>query len=209
VDAGIRYKSDIVELTPTVFVSRHKNLLTNVTDFRIYSGGKPISYQQNIGKAKGYGGEMGINVFIMDYITIFFNPTYNKLVYDGDVVYQGISYNNDGKQIVDVPRWSFTCGVIGRYKGFELSPIVRYIGTRYGDVTHLEKVDSYYVSDIRISYTHQDVLLLRSIKISLELDNIFNKKYVSVINAMDDAVSGTTYYVGAPFNIKGSVSCTF
>jgi iron complex outermembrane receptor protein len=209
VDAGIRYKSDIVELTPTVFVSRHKNLLTNVTDFRIYSDGKPISYQQNIGKAKGYGGEMGINVFIMDYITIFFNPTYNKLVYDGDVVYQGISYNNDGKQIVDVPRWSFTCGVIGRYKGFELSPIVRYIGTRYGDVTHLEKVDSYYVSDIRISYTHQDVLLLRSIKISLELDNIFNKKYVSVINAMDDAVSGTTYYVGAPFNIKGSVSCTF
>lgn len=211
IDVGIRYKNDIVELTPTVFVSRHKNLLTNITDNRVTdpSTSKPISYQQNVGKANGYGAEVGINVFIKDYITVFVNPTYNRLVYDGDIVYQGTDYNNDGKQIVDVPVWSVTGGIIGTYKGFEIIPVFCYVGKRWGDVAHNEKVDAYYVTNLKLSYTREDVPATKSITVTLELDNIFNKKYVSIINAMDDAVSGTSYYVGAPFSIKGSVSCTF
>ena len=51
--------------------------------------------------------------------------------------------------------------------------------------------------------------MLKGLKFSLEFDNIFNKKYVSVINAMDDAVSGTTYGVGAPFTVRGSISFSF
>lgn len=211
IDVGIRYKNDIVELTPTMFVSRHKNLLTNITDNRVTdpSTSKPISYQQNVGKANGYGVEVGINVFIKDYITVFVNPTYNRLVYDGDIVYQGTDYNNDGKQIVDVPVWSVTGGIIGTYKGFEIIPVFCYVGKRWGDVAHNEKVDAYYVTNLKLSYTREDVPATKSITVTLELDNIFNKKYVSIINAMDDAVSGTSYYVGAPFSIKGSVSCTF
>jgi len=46
--------------------------------------------------------------------------------------------------------------------------------------------------------------------LSLEFDNVFNKKYVSLINAMDDSITGaTTYYVGAPFTVKASVSLAF
>jgi len=108
-----------------------------------------------------------------------------------------------------VPRWSATSGLIIKYKDFEIIPQLRYIGKRYGNVEHKEKVASYQVFDLKLSYIKEKIGTLKTLKASIELDNIFDKKYVSVINAMDDAVSGTTYYVGAPFTVKGSISFTF
>lgn len=50
---------------------------------------------------------------------------------------------------------------------------------------------------------------IKNFRMSVEVDNLFDKKYISVINAMDDAVSGTTYGVGAPFTVRGSLSFKF
>lgn len=108
-----------------------------------------------------------------------------------------------------MPKWTTTAGLIFKYKEFEIIPQMRYIGTRYGDAEHNEKISSYSVFDLKLNYIKEKIGMLKSLKVSLELDNIFNKKYVSVINAMDDAVSGTTYYVGAPFTVRGSVSFAF
>jgi len=210
IDAGVRFKNDFIEIAPTVFLSRHKNLLVNITDNRVTdtSTGKPVSYQQNVGKAKGYGAEIGMNVFIGDFVTIFFNPAYNHLVYDGNIVYQGTEYDNDGKQIVDAPQWTIVGGISGNYKGFEATPSVKYMGSRYGTLDHNEKIDSYYIASLRLSYSREN-FIAKNIKISLDFDNIFNKKYISVISASDDSLSGTSYYAGAPFSVKGSVSFEF
>jgi len=87
--------------------------------------------------------------------------------------------------------------------------MLRYIGKRYGDSMHHEQIDAYSIVDVKVSYCNDKIYMFKNITFSLEFDNIFNKKYVSVINASDDAVSGTSYYAGAPFSVKGSVSCTF
>ncbi len=80
--------------------------------------------------------------------------------------------------------------------------MVRYVGERYGDAEHKENVDDYFLADLKISYTMKNISIVETAKLSLELQNIFNNKYVSLINASDDSRSGSTsYYVGAPFTV--------
>jgi len=108
-----------------------------------------------------------------------------------------------------VPKWTVVSGLILKYKDFEVVPQMRYLGKRYGDCQHKEEIPSYAVFDVKLNYIKEKIGMLKGLKVSLEFDNIFNKKYVSVINAMDDAVSGTTYGVGAPFTMRGSISFAF
>jgi len=64
-----------------------------------------LSYQQNIGKATGYGFELETNLYLNKDITFFVNPTYTVLTYDDNLTYQGKTMNTQGNQVVDVPTW--------------------------------------------------------------------------------------------------------
>lgn len=208
IDVGLRLRKEFLEVGPTFFYSRHDKLLTTVYDPRV-----GLNYQQNIGEATGYGVELGTSLYVSDWLTVFVNPTYTNLTYDKDIAYRGSVLSTDGKQVVDTPKWTVVSGVIARWGDFEITPRMRYIGKRYGDAEHKEEVSSYTVFDLKISYIKEEIPFLpqaKNLGISLEFDNIFNKKYISLINAMDDTLSGsTTYGVGAPFTVKASVSIAF
>jgi iron complex outermembrane recepter protein len=63
------------------------------------------------------------------------------------------------------------------------------------------------VADLKIGYTKKELSFIDALKISLELRNLFDEAYVSLINAMDDSRAGnTSYYVGAPFTTLLTVS---
>ncbi len=72
-ELGLRYRTEHFELMPAVFYAKHDNLLTTVYDPRVN-----LSYQQNIGKATGYGLDLETNFFVSKDLTIFFNPTYTR-----------------------------------------------------------------------------------------------------------------------------------
>ncbi len=211
IDIGLRFRKEIIELSPTVFLSRHKNLLTVVTDPRVIDPqtNSPVNYQLNIGKANGYGLELGTNIFISDWLSFYVNPTFSKLTYDGNISFSGKELPTDGKQVVDVPKWIVGSGLIVKLGDFEIVPSMRFVGKRYGDSDHDEAISSYSVFDLKLNYHKDKWAFFKSVSVSLEVDNIFNKKYVSIINAMDDAVSGTTYGVGSPFFINGRITFTF
>ena len=172
--------------------------------------GTPISYQQNIGKATGYGLDLEMTAFVTDYLTVFLNPTWTSLTYDGDMTYQGARLASNGKQVVDTPVWMLKSGIILKLGDFEIIPKVRVIGERYGDVEHKEKIDPYAVADLSISYTKKKVLSTAQLKVSLELTNLTDERYVAVVNSSDDTRAGSTsYHQGAPFSAIGSVSVQF
>ena len=208
IDLGIRFRNNTLELLPTIHISRHKNLWTPITPGwmdpddptkpLLYQG-KPVSYSTFVGKAKGYGFELGSNFFISDNITFFFNPSYTRLTYDGDIVSAGTKYNTDGRQVVDVPRFSLVSGIIVKYHGFQFTPIIRHIGKRYGDLNHKEKMPSYSVVDLKFAYDLGNFHFLKDFQISLEVDNLFNREYVV----------STSYYPGAPFSVFGALSFKF
>ncbi len=201
-ELGLRYRTERFELMPAVFYAKHDNLLTTIYDPRVN-----LSYQQNIGKASGYGVDLEMNFFVSKDLTIFFNPTYTSLTYSDDLIYQGKTLYADGNQVVDTPEWMVKTGLIYTYGSFEIVPMLRYMGERYGDVEHKEKIDDFITADLNLSYKRKIRSCGDTLKLSLQIQNLFDKQYISNVNASDDSRAGSTsYYAGAPFTMLLAVS---
>ncbi|MGC8789997.1 MAG: TonB-dependent receptor domain-containing protein [Desulfurella sp.] len=114
------------------------------------------------------------------------------------------------KQIVDVPKWLIKSGFIVNYDKWQFIPSVIYVGSRYADAGHTQEVASYATLNAQINYTLKNIYKMHELKLSLQLNNILNKKYIAVINSMDDALAGnTSFYPGEPFNASLTASLTF
>ena len=200
-DLGVRFKGEMLEIAPTLFYGKHKNLLTTI----INEINPSLSYQQNVGEATSYGVETEINVFINDTTTFFINPTYTDFTYDGDI--KGMETKD--KQVVDTPKWMGRSGVIYKMGNFEIVPMVRYLGERYGNAINTEKVDSAWLADFRATYTQKNFYEKSTLKVALEIDNLFGKEYISVINASDYETGTTTYQQGAPRSVMLTVGVHF
>ncbi|MBU3948778.1 MAG: TonB-dependent receptor [Proteobacteria bacterium] len=204
-ELGVRFLKDRIEIMPVIFYSKHKNLLTTAYDPRVN-----LSYYQNIGKATGYGFELETNIYFNKNLTFFLNPGHTVLTYDKNLTYQGSTLDTKDKQVVDTPEWYLKTGFIFTYKDFEIVPMARYSGKRYGDAEHKECIDDYVLADLKIGYSKKNLPFTDILKVSLEFMNIFDKEYVSVINSMDDTRAGSTsYYVGSPFTTMMTVSMEF
>jgi iron complex outermembrane receptor protein len=205
VELGARLRRSWLEIMPTLFYAKHKNLLTTVHDPRIGADG--VNYYQNVGEATGYGVELETNFFLGDHLTFFFNPTYTSLTYDEDLTFAGATLNTRDNQVVDTPEWMLKTGLIFNWNGFEVVTMLRWLDERYGDAENTEKVDDYTVVDLKFGYTQRNIAVVDALKLSLEFTNLFDEKYVSLINGMDDSRSGkTSYYAGAPFTTLLTVS---
>ncbi len=204
-ELGARIRKDWFDVTPAVFYSNQNNLLTTVYDPRV-----KLNYQQNVGKATGCGFEMETNIYLGKAFTLFVNPTYTVLTYDDNLTYQGATLNTRGNQVVDVPTWLIKSGLIYKYDEFEIVPMIRYLTDRYGDAENKEKIGDYLVTDLNMNYTKKNLPFTNALKISLQLHNLLNREYVSVINSSDDTRAGSTsYYVGAPFTAVLALSMDF
>lgn len=205
IEFGVRYQTDRFEIMPAVFFATHDNLLTTVYDPRVN-----LSYQQNVGKATGYGVDLETNIFISKDMTLFFNPTYTSLTYDEDLTFQGKVLQTDGNQVVDTPEWMIKTGLIYSWGAFQITPMLRYMGKRYGDVEHNEKIDDVILVDLNLAYKHHIKSFGKELKMSLQFQNLFDKQYISNITASDDSRAGSaSYFVGAPFTMIGTVSFDF
>lgn len=202
VEAGVRLTYDWAEITPSVYYTKSDNLLVTVYDPRVN-----LNYQQNVGKATGYGFELDTNFHLGEHVSLFFNPSYNILTYDDDLNYAGAVTDCKGRQVADTPTIMAKTGVILSYGGFEAVPTVRYVGGRYGDAKHQEKIPGYTLLDLRLGYTVKDFAYTKALRFSLELSNLLDRKYVSSINASDDSAGGlNSYLTGAPFTAMFSMA---
>ena len=200
-DIGVRFKGESVEIAPTLFYGKHKNLLTTIVNDQ----NKSLSYQQNVGNATSYGVETEINIFINDTTTLFINPTYTNFTYDDDI--KGLKTKDN--QVVDTPKWMGQTGVIYKVGAFELVPMLRYLGARYGNALNTEKVNEAWLADFRAVYTHKNFYEKSTLKVALEVNNLFGKEYVSVINASDYETGSTTYMQGAPRSVMLTMGVKF
>lgn len=208
-DLGLRLRGKGFEFNPVLFLQRHKNLRTPVTPgwpdpddptkpLLDPNTGKPVSFETFVGKARGYGFELASSLEPIKGVRLFFNPAYTDLKYKGDIVNQGVLYSVDGKQVINVPKWTFTSGLQVEYKGFRFAPVFRYIGESYGDLAYKERIPGYTVLDLRIAFVKEHLGKLKDVKVSLDLYNLLDKKYVI-----------PRYYYGPPFAVYGSLSFKF
>jgi iron complex outermembrane receptor protein len=205
IDLGFRWNTEKLAFSPSFFYARHHDVLASVYDPEI-----GIDYFQNAGELTAYGSDIELYLNPFESMTLLFNPAWNRMTYNKDMVRGGETISLKGNQAPATPEFSFKSGAIFSFGGFETSVLAKHTGERYGDATNQEKIEGYTVTDLTLKYNKDPFNIFRSFKASLEVKNLFDTQYVGAISAFDDSRQGSaSYYAGSPRSIIGTVAVTF
>lgn len=210
VDVGIRYNTERIYMAPVLFYTYYENLLVGVFDPVLNT-----NVRTSAGDARAYGGELELGAKALDDLSVYGSVMYGRSQMVTDTTApSGAVVPTKGHATPDFPNFMLKGGLSYTLYGLEISPIVRYISARYGNVDNTEQISSYTIVDLFLTYTNPKLFQkLPGVKdgfIGLQLLNLFDKKYVGVINAFEDRLGGgAAYFPGAPFTVAGSVGLKF
>ncbi len=202
-DLGLRWSGPWCDLNPTLFYTRHRNLLCLTWDPAV-----GVNYYRNVGDATAYGAELGMTLYPLDNLLIFFNPSITRMEFDDDLEQGGHRLKISGNQFPDTPRFLLKTGLIWTLGGFSLMPIFKYTGHRYGDPENQQRIPGYGTLDLDLRYRRKDILGCREIEIGLNLTNLFDREHIGAIIAQDDG-SGSAFYAAPPFTAMFSLKAKF
>lgn len=202
-DLSVGYKNGGLDIVSTLFGAKNQNRQVMVADPSL--GG--LSYYQGTAKTTQYGIELEAGYRLNEALTLFGSGTVASETYDEDTptLAGGRSLGTKGKQIPNTANTMFKGGFTYRWRDLSISPIVRNVGQRYGDSAQTQPVKGYTVFDLNADYR-----IWRDIRFSMNLQNVFNREYVSQISANDFNLNGATaYYTGAPRAVTFTLSGRF
>ncbi|MDD2759280.1 MAG: TonB-dependent receptor [Methylomonas sp.] len=202
-DLSVSYKNGGFNVVSTLFGAKNQNRQVMVTDSSL--GG--LSYYQGTAKTTQYGIEFEADYQLNESLSLFGSATLASETYDEDTptLAGGRSLATKGKQIPNTASTLFKGGLNYRWHDLTLSPVVKNIGRRYGDSAETQIVNGYTVFDLNASYH-----IWHDIRLSMSLQNVFDRQYVSQISANDfNLNNATAYYVGAPRTLAFTLSGKF
>jgi iron complex outermembrane recepter protein len=208
-DLGVKYKIGDICLNPNTFVSVVKN-----KQARIYDASYNVTYPYNAADALAYGAELAASGAISKDWDFLVGLSYNKYYFTDDLrTASNTTISSGGNQVPDAPMYMAKAALTYKIFDFALTPSVRYMSERYGDVLNQEKIGDATIVDFDISYEIKKILGTKSVEFRITATNLFNQKYISAINTADDALAATTtaatYQTGAPFGVYANVSLKF
>jgi len=207
VDLGARFGGDSWHVAPTVFYGKFHDKQVLVYDSRVNT-----SYYQSNAAAESAGAELEVGIRPLQWLSFFGSASYNSFTFDDNIrTAAGVTVQSKGKQVADAPEWLGKVGMTARLGDFSFTPVMRYVGQRYGDIENKEDISDYEVVDLTLDYRKKKVWGFDELSASLNLLNLFDKKYVSTIKNSQDVSEAlsTSYYPGAPFSVVGSVGLKF
>jgi iron complex outermembrane receptor protein len=216
--ANLNVKSDFLAMTGSVnyyWMQMRDELIPYAG--QIDDNGQPIS--GNADKTLHQGLEISFNSQLINGPRISGNISlndskftdYTEYGFDYDL-WQSITYDRSGMTIGGCPDilanyridYSFNVPSLGIiYLGLG----GRYVGKQYIDNGEEYRLDGYHLLDGDISYDFGSLIGFNSLKASLKVNNITNKKYVA--SAYMDSPGEPRYIVGAPTNYYISLNSAF
>ncbi|MFH1077549.1 MAG: TonB-dependent receptor [Pseudomonadota bacterium] len=208
-DLGVKYKINDMSLNPNAFVSVVKN-----KQARIYDATYNVTYPYNAADALGYGSEIAASGALSKELDFLLGVSYNKYYFTEDLkTAANATTLSKGKQVPDAPIYMAKAALSYKIVDFTLTPSVKYMSARYGDVLNNEEISASTIVDFDISYEIKKVFGSKSAKFSITATNLFNQEYISAINTADDALAATntaaTYQTGAPVGVYANVNFKF
>lgn len=208
-DLGFRYNGGKWYVAPVLFYNMVHHQMVNIFDANINQ-----SVPTAGGEGRQYGGELEVGAQPLDNLSLYASGGYTRaeLVEDLQTA-TGVFSPISGRQSPNVPRLTVKAGATYNLHGFSVSPIFRYVGARFGDALSTQQIAPYMTVDLNLMYSDPKVFQKFYMKdgfIMVSLLNLFDKKYIGVINSFDETVaSGTSYFPAAPFTVALTVGAKF
>ncbi len=196
IDLGLHIRVGRIDLRPTIYYARFHDKQVLAYDPTVGA-----SYYQNVGSAEGKGGELEVSGSPWAWLSVWLAGSYNRTAFKCDLSTKSSTpLATTGKQFADVPLWLGKLGVTTRWREWSLSPFLRVVGARYGDLMNRERVDGYGVLDLVLSYRIRPRGWLHHLDVSLRGQNVLDARYIGMISNQQDVSEAlaTSYHPGAP-----------
>ncbi|MBN9463196.1 MAG: TonB-dependent receptor [Burkholderiales bacterium] len=205
-DVGARFVMGNAYIAPTLYHIRYTNKQLSLFDPAV-----GVAYHQSVAKAQATGIELEVGAAPTRNLDVYFSLSLNRAEYSEDArTGSGTIVNTKGKQMQDSPRQMASIGAVWRLGSWSIAPLVRYTGRRFGGTVEDQAVAGYAVADLGIDYALGNVAGLQNLGIGLSVTNIFDKRYIGIINTNDYAVGGLPSYLpGAPRTVAVTLSGRF
>lgn len=207
--AQVSYRGYGLTVVPAVFYAEHNNKQVKIIDPAI---GNNIAYYEGTGSSTEYGAELQVAYQFDQSFFLFGSGTLSSETFDADTptLTGGASLATKGNQIPNTPREMLKAGMTYAWNDLSFTPVVRYVGERYGDAANLQKVPGFTVVDLTVAYNIEKKFGLEEATLKFGVINVFDRQYISQISPSDiDLSSGASYYVGAPRTFMGTVAVKF
>ncbi|MDD2789368.1 MAG: hypothetical protein PHU40_01755 [Sulfurimonas sp.] len=209
IDLGYKTRVGGVNLHPSIFASFVRNKQAN-----IYDAALGVNYPANLGDAFGYGAEFMASGALSESVEFMSGLSYNSYSFSEDFQTSATSVSDiEGNQLPDAPQIMAKAALSYYIGKWAVTPSVRYISSRYGDVANTEKIDDYTLVDLDVSYKTKEFFGSKSTLFRATATNLTNEKYIATIATPDNALSASTtsssYQTGAPIGVFFSANLQY
>ena len=188
-DLGYRFKAERFSGVADVYYTDFRNrLLATAPCQAIQSCDTVFS---NVGRVTNKGIELALDTKLTRDIIWFNSVGYNVSQYQSNYLDGGV-VQVSGKNVVDAPRLMFTTN-LGYDDGTWFAHVnEKYTDKRYYTYTNDESVPSFWLTNLDAGYKQARMGGLRDFRITLNVANATNLKYVSVLGTGGFQASGDT-----------------
>ena len=219
VEGGYRYVSGPLQLSATGYWVKFDNRLLQYNPC-------PTALQQNPGCGNSFhnagsvtsrGAELGVLWRPMRWLNWYNSFSYNKSTYDDDLNWcttTCVLYATAGKQQVDTPKTLVSSVLTVKQGGFSASLQGKYTGRRYYTYTNDQGFGGYTTLDLGVSYDFGTIGFVKGLKLSLNVTNLTDKRYVanfdnSVFAPTDPTGTIIVAHSSAPRQFFGTIGANF
>jgi iron complex outermembrane receptor protein len=165
----------------------------------------------NVGSVSTNGVELSSNWRIIPGLNWYNGFTYNRSTYGSDYLSGGVPVAIKGKTVVDTPDVTYKTEISYRWNEYFANLTGNVTSKRYFTYTNDQSVPSYKVFDLALGYDAENVSHLSNLRFQLNINNLFQEKYISTLGTNGFGASGDnqTLQVGAPRSYFMTVSTKF
>lgn len=180
VELGLRRSTKLYSASAAVYNTRFDNRLvaiTNCTGIVICQNGVA-----NVGSVTSRGLELSLGLTPNENWRWSNSMSYNHSTYDDDYASGGSTVQVKGKTVVDTPKLMYSSSLDWNWEHWNAGLQGNYISKRYYTYTNDSSVSGYWLANANLGYDCGKLGALKDTTVSLNMVNLFDKRYISTLN---------------------------